>query len=758
MIQVLPEKSIIDDFVSKMHKHWPSWNTATPTTRLNDLNIAIKEICNRQQRPCHELVAPKATTGIVRTRFNDRQWQIEVDSAINNSRMTDNQFAEILASAFKGLSDAELYWYNIIGTIVISNNLTPSILKIVYNCPLTVLQEAFNYVNRAGAHNIVSSIQYIHQPKSIAELVSDSCRKRGMKVTIHTGAPPLSPGLGPAGFNWNRAFNAAFGGVNGVNISPVAPVVGLSSDLSKPCFSKKDFKEKKLKKTLNEWAKVRNQDMPMGTKINTWKHVVHMDYRVLLTNNPPDLLVNGRFPNDWKKISASLVSDQMPNWTYLYRRYPDGSNHGGGLRVGYILDIPPQNILSTSPEDVASINSEKHIKRCRLHPGGACEIACYIKHNTPEQLGKHHPKAIYALDSLLDPDTFLRETRNCPNRKHQQFHQNEMLIMCREGTNRTHVYEGAAPIGDIKAKAIYLIVDDDDLKYYYLEAGRDRSWAEQMAVKHNLPIFEVNRQTGVGTYRSPDKKAVDKGLRPHFNYLKEDTNRLIKGKLAKWDLVRKTKIDQKKPHTWQHIVHMDFRATNGGKPLLTARKFPSNWKKISASLVTNETPDWTYGANGATGRMRVGYILDVPAQNILSTNSGNIFSRASEHHISQCKRKHKSGGCHVLCYVEANARNRGKDLNAFESLLSPEELVREQKMYNAKNHNELVIMGPGTPNRVLYKGVPRTGEVKVKGIYLVVSKTDPQKDRERDLKWAEKEAKRNANKKEGSLPIFTVHI
>ena len=72
--------------------------------------------------------------------------------------------------------------------------------------------------------------------------------------------------------------------------------------------------------------------------------------------------------------------------------------------------------------------------------------------------------------------------------------------------------------------------------------------------------------------------------------------------------------------------------------------------------------------------------------------------------------------------------------------------------------NELIILGPGTPDRVLYKGVPRTSEVKVKGIYLVVSQKDNPHNRERDRKWAEREAKRNANRKDGKLPIFTVHI
>ena len=191
MIQVLPEKSIIDDFVSKMLKQWPSWNTATPTTRLNDLNMAIKEICNRHERHCHGLVAPKATTGIRRAHFNDRLWQIEVDSSINSSKITVNQFAEILASAFEGLSDAELCWYQIISTILASDEITPYILKLVYNIPTTTLQKAFDYVKRIGAHNIVSSVQHVYQPKSIAELVSESCRQRINKpVTV---LPPLQP-------------------------------------------------------------------------------------------------------------------------------------------------------------------------------------------------------------------------------------------------------------------------------------------------------------------------------------------------------------------------------------------------------------------------------------------------------------------------------------------------------------------------------------------------------------------------------------
>lgn len=246
---------------------------------------------------------------------------------------------------------------------------------------------------------------------------------------------------------------------------------------------------------------------------------------------------------------------------------------------------------------------------------------------------------------------------------------------------------------------------------------------------------------------------MDKESRPHFNYLRPDTINVIKNKLSTWDSVRNTAVEQKKLGAWQHIVHMDKRVITGEKPLITDRKFPSDWKKISASLVTNETPDWTF----SSGIFRVGYILDVPPQNILSTDSGNIFSCFSENHISTCVKPHKYG-CHILCYLEAYARSRGGFLNAFDSLLSPEELLREQKRYNHRQHNELVIMGPGTPDRVLYKGVKRTAEVKVKGIYLLVNKNDPENNRKRDLKWAEREAKRNATNKDGELPIFTVHV
>ena len=90
--QVFLEKNIIDDFVGKMHKHWPSWNTTTPNTRLNDLTMAIKEICNRHQKSYHELVTPKGGIGIKKTtHFDNRLSQIEVDPAINKSTITENE-------------------------------------------------------------------------------------------------------------------------------------------------------------------------------------------------------------------------------------------------------------------------------------------------------------------------------------------------------------------------------------------------------------------------------------------------------------------------------------------------------------------------------------------------------------------------------------------------------------------------------------------------------------------------------------------
>ena len=621
--------------------------------------------------------------------------------------------------------------------------------------PLHIYEKAYSHIKRVGSHSITPNTA-LQKPQNIEQMVS------AIAFIWGVGRSPI--------------FRPTI--ITSPAVRPMEPSSAIADDsslaLSKPCFSKNEFRKETLATTLSMWSALRVQPI-MGT-VKEWKHIVHMDHRILLDPDRPNrigaakstgLLINGRFPDTWKKISASLISNDMPNWTFIYRRYYDGSNHGGGLRVGYILDVPSQNILSTSPEDVISGYSEIYMEKCMRHPyGSKCDIACYVRHNTAGKLGWYHPHAIYALTDLLNPNALLAVTRICPNRrKFQEYHHNEMLIMCRNGTNKMQVYEDMAPIGDVKAKAVYLVIDDRDTlpdmknggQNYCDEMRHDLIWAEKMAIKHNLPIFQVriNEKGEVyeSIYRLPSKVAMDEARRPYFSYLGSDVNTTIKDKLSKWDDVCNAEVKDNESGPWQYIVHMDSRVTDKKqKPLLVGGKFPSDWKKISASLVTDKTADWTFLGN----EVHAGYILDVPSQNILSTNAKNIFSYESDKHIAKCSKRHRSGACHILCYIESEA-NAG-NLNAFDKILSPDELVEEQEVTNPKRHNELVILGPGTPNRVLYEGVPRTSEVKIKGIYLVVNQKDSPRNRERDRKWAEREAKRNATKEGVDLPIFTVNV
>ncbi len=710
MNQILPQRRSVEDFVNDIYIAWLV-GRARNGRHLDALTRAISDICNKNRTACHDLPPPKvnnSTTG--KTSFNKGTWQIDLEMITG---LTDLNFVRIVTLVFNELCYAEIKWYEVLDKV--KNNLNVSLAHLQMNGgePLHIYERAYSHIKRVGSHSITPNTG-LQKPQKIEQIVSDRARVWGIGR-----APTFLPKIitSPAG-------------------SPMEPSSAIADDsslaLSKPCFSKKEFRKETLAGTLSMWSALRDQPI-MGT-MKEWKHIVHMDHRILLDPDRPNrispaksagLLVNGRFPDNWKKISASLISNEMPNWTFLYRRYYDGSNHGGGLRVGYILDVPSQNILSTSPEDVASVDSERYMENCMLHPyGSECDIACYVRHNTAGKLGWYHPHAIYALTDLLNPNALLAVTRICPNRRrYQEYHHNEMLIMCRNGTNRMQVYEDMAPIGDVKAKAVYLVIDDrdtlPDINYrgqnHCDEMRHDVTWAEKMAIKHNLPIFQVriNEKGKVyeSIYRLPSEAAIDKVRGPYFKYLDTATNTTIKDNLSKWDDVCNAEVKDKESGPWQYIVHMDSRVTTKDKPLLVSGKFPSNWKKISASLVTEKTADWTFLGD----TIHAGYILDVPSQNILSTNSENIFSYESERHIATCSKKHKSGGCHILCYIEANAKRNGGELNALDKILSPDELLKEQVATNAKSHNELVILGPGTPNRVLYEGVPRTSEVKVKG-------------------------------------------
>lgn len=77
---------------------------------------------------------------------------------------------------------------------------------------------------------------------------------------------------------------------------------------------------------------------------------------------------------------------------------------------------------------------------------------------------------------------------------------------------------------------------------------------------------------------------------------------------------------------WHHIVHMQMRGCDN--VIAQGRRFPADWRKISASLVSSETAGLTvYNTN-------CGYILDVPSQCILLTSATDISSYSEAGYIS----------------------------------------------------------------------------------------------------------------------------
>lgn len=146
---------------------------------------------------------------------------------------------------------------------------------------------------------------------------------------------------------------------------------------------------------------------------------------------------------------------------------------------------------------------------------------------------------------------------------------------------------------------------------------------------------------------------------------------------------------------------------------------------ISVSLFSNEKP-------GAYGR--IGLVLEVPPQNILRTSGTDIDFRNNRASKVHSCRDHFAGTAAELPAEQrfsleergANAREIIKSFyhwapSGFPSptnILTPKEVIDSTRQYgNFTEHNELLLAS--RPGVNIYPGLPATGFIKVKGIFLI---------------------------------------
>lgn len=214
---------------------------------------------------------------------------------------------------------------------------------------------------------------------------------------------------------------------------------------------------------------------------------------------------------------------------------------------------------------------------------------------------------------------------------------------------------------------------------------------------------------------------------PYFKLNKAEV-RILKNKLLEWEKIRQYPVDRVVPG-WRHIVHVQ---RVGPKFRVQDCRFPAYWDKISASLVSSETA-------GSTFISCCGYILDVPAQSILSADSDDVGSPIG-----------KDGNRDILAWIKQQSSVDW--VHASHKLKTPDEVIREQILQD-NPYNELILHGRATSGDKLYNGIARPGEVRAKGIYLVVDPTASASTIQNEAAWAQMASRLNRN-----IPIFRITL
>ena len=305
-----------------------------------------------------------------------------------------------------------------------------------------------------------------------------------------------------------------------------------------PYFKKSEADLNLIKAKLSQWEQVRHYIIGESNSNTDWRHIVHM-------HGLDKVIAQGcRFPADWRKISASLVSRDTAGWTVF------NSN------CGYVLDVPSQDILLTSHVDICSYHEEYHVvggaieslkcQKPHVEQGGKCDVRCWVEftnnqgrfsdsyvqniiealnevdfqdqydqkyvqsvvkdlrdcgasvsenatvdHLTDMLRGAYGQKLIQRLNDQIfkTPDELLRAQINASKRP--GYPHNELILMGRS-TPFTELYSGVPKPREVMVKGIYLLIDP---KAPQDKRENEEAWAKKVSrLNCNVPILRVELQ------------------------------------------------------------------------------------------------------------------------------------------------------------------------------------------------------------------------------------------------------------------------
>ncbi|BBH54637.1 hypothetical protein [Fluviispira sanaruensis] len=150
---------------------------------------------------------------------------------------------------------------------------------------------------------------------------------------------------------------------------------------------------------------------------------------------------------------------------------------------------------------------------------------------------------------------------------------------------------------------------------------------------------------------------------------------------------------------WMHLVYMINRPMEPERNKLLTSNFEnivSKWDAISTSLISNVLLE-AYGS--------IGYILDVPPQNIISTNEADI---SFKNHIGTTP----SNGNFQRKVIDSFALVDYINKTQNRKIVPPKVLIEKTMSFS-----EVIIVGKAGIS--IYPNLPPTGEIKAKGIYLM---------------------------------------
>ncbi len=158
-------------------------------------------------------------------------------------------------------------------------------------------------------------------------------------------------------------------------------------------------------------------------------------------------------------------------------------------------------------------------------------------------------------------------------------------------------------------------------------------------------------------------------------------------------------VDSRNGRKWMHLVYMINKPMEPERNKLLTSNFDnivSNWDAISTSLISNVLLE-AYGS--------IGYILDVPPQNIISTNSSDI---SFKNHIGTTS----SNGNFQRKVINRFALVDYINKNIDRKIIPPRLLIEKTMSFN-----EVIIVGKAGIS--IYPNLPPTREIKAKGIYVM---------------------------------------